>query len=75
MKSPVTYVIRNQLNGKTERVHADHIRLAKVDEWSIPKTATGQPRRRAAYVAPPPSDSDDDESEFPDSERETLKTS
>ena len=70
-KSPVTYVIRNQLNGKTERVHADHIRLAKVDEWSIPKTATGQPRRRAAYVAPPPSDSDDDESEFPDSERET----
>ena len=52
-------------------MHADHIRLAKVDEWSIPKTATGQPRRRAIYVAPPPSDSNNDESESPDSELET----
>ena len=69
-KSPVTYVIRSQLDGRTEEAHAEHLRLAKVDEWHIPKTATGQPRRRAAYVAPPPSDSDDSTSEASDSESE-----
>lgn len=55
-KSPVTYVIRSQLDGTTEKVHADHLKLAKIDQWTIPKTATGQPIRRAAYVVPPPSD-------------------
>ncbi len=34
--SPVTYVIRNQLDGVVVRVHAEHLRLAKVEEWEIP---------------------------------------
>ncbi|MET0106092.1 MAG: hypothetical protein ABW072_13265, partial [Sedimenticola sp.] len=55
-KSPVTYVLRNQLNGKTVESHADDIKLAKVDDWSIPKTELGQPRRKANFVAPPISD-------------------
>ena len=60
--SPVTYIIRNQLDGTTQSVHADHIKLAKIDQWEIPRTPTGQPRRRAAYVVPPFSDDSDSES-------------
>ncbi|MEW8548330.1 MAG: DDE-type integrase/transposase/recombinase, partial [Candidatus Thiodiazotropha sp.] len=73
-KSPVTYVIRNQLDGTTEKVHADHLKLAKIDQWTIPKTATGQPIRKAAYVVPPPSDdslSESSESE-PENPQEKL---
>ena len=67
-KSPVTYIIRNQLTGTIQDAHADHLKLAKVDQWVIPKNAAGQPRRKAAYVVPPISD--DSETETSDSEPE-----
>lgn len=34
--SPVTFVIRNQLDGVTTKVHAKHLRLAK-KSWKIPR--------------------------------------
>jgi len=50
--SPVTFVIRNQLDGTTMKTHAEHLRLAKLEEWDLPKTRDGRPmlyplRRRA----------------------------
>ena len=55
-KSPVTYVLKNQLDNRTVEAHANDIKFAKVDTWHIPKPDVGQPRRRAAYVVPPVSD-------------------
>ena len=66
-KSPVTYVIRNQLEGKTVKVHARHLKLAKVDNWEIPKTSEGRPICKAVYVLPPP-DIDKNSSDFSASE-------
>lgn len=34
--SHTTYVIKNQLDGKTVKVHADLLKPANIDEWPIP---------------------------------------
>ena len=69
-KSPVTYILKNQLDNKTVEAHADHMKIAKVDTWHIPKTETGKPHRRAAYVVPPESEESSSESGSSESERE-----
>ena len=60
--SPVTYVIRNQLDGVAVKVHAEHLRLAKVEEWEIPTNGSRKPYRRAAYVVPPQESSEESSS-------------
>ena len=60
--SPVTYVIRNQLDGVAVKVHAEHLRLAKVEEWEIPTNDSRKPYRRAAYVVPPQESSEESSS-------------
>ena len=60
--SPVTYVIRNQLDGVVVKVHAEHLRLAKVEEWEIPTNDSRKPYRRAAYVVPPQESSEESSS-------------
>ena len=37
-KGPVSYVIKNQLDGTTSKVHAEMLRLANIDDWQVPKT-------------------------------------
>ncbi|MCG8045975.1 MAG: RNase H-like domain-containing protein [Candidatus Thiodiazotropha endolucinida] len=69
-KSPVTYVLKNQLDNKTVEAHADDIKFAKVDTWEIPKTDAGQPIRKAAYVVPPESDDSSSASESSETEAE-----
>ena len=62
--SPVTFVIRNQLDGKTTKTHAEHLRKANIENWDIPTDTEGKPKRRAAYAVPPDeSDSDDSSSD------------
>ncbi|XP_067655940.1 uncharacterized protein [Haliotis asinina] len=61
--SPVTYIIRNQLDGTTTRAHAEHLRVARLDQWEIPKDKQDKPRRRAYHVVPPSSSSSDNETE------------
>ena len=60
--SPVTYVIRNQLDGVAVKVHAEHLRLARVEEWEIPTNDSKKPYRRAAYVVPPQESSEESSS-------------
>ena len=52
-KGPVSYVIRNQLDGSTCKVHAEMLRLANVDEWQISKNEESRRLRDAAYAIPP----------------------
>jgi hypothetical protein len=61
--SPVTFKIKNQLDGKVTKAHKELLRLAKLDEWEIPKNDQGRPLRKAAYVVPPESESDTPESD------------
>ncbi|MCG8075689.1 MAG: hypothetical protein JAY75_05545, partial [Candidatus Thiodiazotropha taylori] len=59
-KGPVTYIIKNQLDGSTSKVHAEMLRLANIADWNTAKS-TGQRLRDAAYVVPPEvSDSNSD---------------
>lgn len=36
-KTPTTFVIKNQLDSKTQHVHARHLKPAKLYNWVIPK--------------------------------------
>lgn len=46
------------------KTHAEQLRVAKLDEWDIPRFEDGRRRRKAAYVVPPQSNSSDESSEM-----------
>ena len=59
------------MDGHTCKVHAELLRPAKINDWQIPKSETGRPIRKAAYVIPP----DDSESEsLSESENEVTSS-
>jgi hypothetical protein len=55
--SPVNFMIKNQLTGKTTKAHAEQIRLASL-EWEIPKQAHKPNQRNATMAVPVETDSD-----------------
>jgi heat shock protein HspQ len=55
--SPVNFMIKNQLTGKTTKAHAEQIRLASL-EWEIPKQAHKPNQRKATMAVPVETDSD-----------------
>ncbi|CAC5412397.1 unnamed protein product [Mytilus coruscus] len=55
---PVSFILKNQLDGTTTKAHAEQIRLAKLD-WKIPNNNQGIALRKAAYVVPVESQSED----------------
>lgn len=59
---PVSYVIKNQLDGSTSRVHAEQLRLANLEKWDIPKPEETRLVRRNHYVVSPESDSESENS-------------
>ena len=61
--TPVSFRIKNQLDGTLTKVHTEHLRLANIDEWDIPKDQRGRPIRKAKYAVPPSSSSSEDESD------------
>ncbi|VDI43801.1 Hypothetical predicted protein [Mytilus galloprovincialis] len=63
--SPVTFVLKNQLDGSVaKKVHLEHLKKAKIDEWVIPTNLEGRQLRKTNYVVPP-EDSDESDSELP----------
>ena len=56
--SPVTFIIRSQLDGNVTKVHAQHLRPANLNEWEIPTDKTGRKLRPSNYVVPPVSSDD-----------------
>lgn len=67
--SPVNFVIKNQLDGSTENVHAENIRLAHIDVWPIPKSGSEKRIRKAAYAVPPSDSSSDSSNESSEEEK------
>ena len=59
--SPVSFIIKNQLDGSTTKSHANHLRLANVDEWVIPTDKLGRKLRKTQYVVSPEHSSSDNE--------------
>ena len=59
-KSPLTYIIKNQLDNSTIKVHADQIRHANINEWPISNTNMGRPIRKANLAFAETSESDSD---------------
>ena len=73
--TPVTFIIKNQLDGTTTKAHAEHLRLAKIDDWDLTVIKNpGRVLRNTNYVVPPQhSDSDSDESDDTDSDTPLSK--
>lgn len=69
---PVSFIIKNQMDGTTTKTHARHLKLAKIDEWQIPKDNAARLTRNTTYVVPPVESDSDMDSE--DAEETGLKT-
>ena len=67
--SPVNFVIKNQLDGSTENVHVENIRLANIDVWPIPTSGSEKRIRKAAYAVPPTDSSSDSSNESSEEEK------
>ena len=61
-RTPVSFIVKNQLTGKTTKAHARHLRLADIDNWEIPAENKGRPLRKSVYVTPPDESGEDKES-------------
>lgn len=57
--TPVTFLIKNQLDNSTIKAHARHLRQANLDDWPVPNNNIAK-MRRAKYVIPPENDSSSD---------------
>ncbi|VDI05237.1 Hypothetical predicted protein [Mytilus galloprovincialis] len=59
--------IINQINtdgSVAKKVHLEHLKKAKIDEWVIPTNLEGRQLRKTNYVVPP-EDSDESDNELP----------
>ena len=45
---PVSYMVRDQVSGRLRRAHAQHLKLAKLDKWDIPKRDANLRRSKLA---------------------------
>ena len=60
-KGPVSYVIKNQLDGSTSHVHAESLRNANIDEWDMEYRKDS--RLRDATLAVPMQDTVDSDTD------------
>lgn len=60
-KSPVTFIVKNQLDGTTSNINAKFLKPANL-EWTIPKPQVndGRPARKSTFVCPYDADTDND---------------
>ena len=47
--APLTFVVRNLITWKTKKVHKQHLKLAKLDEWNIPPPKRNIRRAQLAH--------------------------
>ena len=71
--SPVSFKLKNQLDGTVTKAHAEHMSLANLGDWEIPKDKKGRPKRRVKYVAPLSDSSDEGDNELSDIEKPLSK--
>ena len=65
-KGPVSFVIKNQIDGSTTKAYVGDIRLANNVDWQISKHANNRSLRDAAYVIPPQPDSETESDSDPE---------
>ena len=66
-RGPVTYIIKNQLDDSTSKVHAEMLRLANIEDWALKETKDNRRLRDAVYVVlPQASESSSDSESDPD---------
>ena len=68
---PVSYIIRNQLDGTLSRVYAGDLMLANIDDWQVVKEKNRR-LRDAAYVIPPSASESETESDSDSEENVPL---
>ena len=61
--SPVSFIIWDQLSGKTRRAHANDLKLAEIDEWEVPEPRERRRRMRRTNLVEPREMETDSESE------------
>lgn len=52
-KGPVSFIIKDQLSGRTIKAHAEQLRLADIAEWEIPSGKETRVLRKTTLVVPP----------------------
>ncbi|KAK3107412.1 hypothetical protein FSP39_013983 [Pinctada imbricata] len=62
---PLSFIVKNQLDGNTTKTHARHLRPAKIDEWKVPRDSAGHILRKTTYVVPPEQSDSDEEQPVP----------
>ncbi|MCG7879415.1 MAG: RNase H-like domain-containing protein, partial [Candidatus Thiodiazotropha endolucinida] len=60
---PVSFIIKNQLDGTTSRVYAGDLMKANVHDWNLSKNDKCRKLRDAAYVIPPQASESETESD------------
>ncbi|CAC5398014.1 unnamed protein product [Mytilus coruscus] len=70
-RSPVSFIVKNQLTGSTTKVHAQHLKPAPVETWDIPKSNENKKLRKSRFVVPP--ESSESEMEVDPQENETVE--
>lgn len=70
--SPVSFVIKNQLDGSTKKTHAKDIRLANVHQWAVLIVNRPRTLRQTQYAEPPGLDTDASGSDLEEDVPETL---
>ena len=70
---PVTFHLKNQLDCTITKAHAEHLHLAQLDDWEIPKDKTGRSSHKVKYAAPVNSSSDESDIESSGKEEPLTK--
>ena len=65
--------LTNELDSTITKAHAEHLQLAQLDDWKIPKAKKGRPACQVAYAAPINSSSDEGDIESSDKEDPLTK--
>ena len=71
--TPITFNLKNQLDGTITKAYAEHLWLAQLDDWEIPKDKKGRPTHKVTYAAPVNSSSDQCDIENSDKEEPLTK--
>ena len=61
--TPVTFHLKNQLDGTIKKSSCRTLQLAELDNWEIPKDKKGRPAFKVTYAAPVHSSSDESDIE------------
>ena len=57
--TPVTFCLKIHWDGTITKAHTEHLWLAQLDDWEMPKDKKGRPASKVTYADPVNSSSDE----------------